>query len=601
MHVLSVDPRRRTRGPSSSRPLVEEAGHRLDEWSFELGHAAAATARLVRRGARLRRRDARRPGRRVIPWLARGDALAAGAARRGTRRCSASASASQLLARAAGAWVGRLPDGPRSAGASVELTDAGAEDPVSRRAAARVRRRCSGTTTRYGLPEGAVELARSAACTQAFRLGDACWGVQFHPEVTAAAARRLDRRPERPAARPRPAARGDARADRPLERARALALRARSSPPPNGGGDPVDTRARRLPSARAAARRGGSTRARSRRSCARRSRRCAARASRAPSASRSGSTRRPPLLPARRRARGSRSGEQGVPAPSKSSPTSTRSGARDVPLARVARAAALARVLLRRPHVEDRQRSDRRAATRAPAASGTRAGSARARRLPHRLELDRPSSSSPGHAGDAAEQDRDARMPGELGHLRRRHRADAVAAVDEHEPLAARDPVPAQAQRDLLRELARRRPRRPPAAASRARAAASRGCGRACARSGRARRRRRGRRRRDAPRARPRRRRAAHSAATISASAAIAGRSLEPREPGRQRREAVELDAEHVARAQQPRHVRDVGEPVLGAAEPRPLARARVELAERGVERLGRAVLAAPEARSTGR
>ena len=47
-------------------------------------------------------------------------------------------------------------------------------------------------------------------------------------------------------------------------------------------------------------------------------------------------------------------------------------------------------------------------------------------------------------------------MPRELGHLRRRHRADAVAAVDEHEPLAARDPVPPQPQRDLLRERARR-------------------------------------------------------------------------------------------------------------------------------------------------
>src|SRR5260370_325045 len=38
----------------------------------------------------------------------------------------------------------------------------------------------------YATPEGAVELARSATCTQAFRLGDACWGVQFHPEVTQA-------------------------------------------------------------------------------------------------------------------------------------------------------------------------------------------------------------------------------------------------------------------------------------------------------------------------------------------------------------------------------------------------------------------------------
>jgi GMP synthase (glutamine-hydrolysing) len=36
----------------------------------------------------------------------------------------------------------------------------------------------------YGLPAGAVELARSSICTQAFRLGENAWGVQFHPEVT---------------------------------------------------------------------------------------------------------------------------------------------------------------------------------------------------------------------------------------------------------------------------------------------------------------------------------------------------------------------------------------------------------------------------------
>jgi hypothetical protein len=29
-----------------------------------------------------------------------------------------------------------------------------------------------------------VELARSEVCTQAFRLGDVAWAVQFHPEVT---------------------------------------------------------------------------------------------------------------------------------------------------------------------------------------------------------------------------------------------------------------------------------------------------------------------------------------------------------------------------------------------------------------------------------
>ena len=37
----------------------------------------------------------------------------------------------------------------------------------------------------YGVPAAAVELARSRVCTQAFRLGESVWGVQFHPEVTA--------------------------------------------------------------------------------------------------------------------------------------------------------------------------------------------------------------------------------------------------------------------------------------------------------------------------------------------------------------------------------------------------------------------------------
>jgi GMP synthase-like glutamine amidotransferase len=36
----------------------------------------------------------------------------------------------------------------------------------------------------FQLPPGAVELARSARCLQAYRFGDRAWGIQFHPEVT---------------------------------------------------------------------------------------------------------------------------------------------------------------------------------------------------------------------------------------------------------------------------------------------------------------------------------------------------------------------------------------------------------------------------------
>ncbi len=36
------------------------------------------------------------------------------------------------------------------------------------------------------LPAGAVALARTDLCLQAFRVGECAWGIQFHPEVSAA-------------------------------------------------------------------------------------------------------------------------------------------------------------------------------------------------------------------------------------------------------------------------------------------------------------------------------------------------------------------------------------------------------------------------------
>jgi GMP synthase (glutamine-hydrolysing) len=90
----------------------------------------------------------------------------------------------QLLARAGGAWVAPLPE-PEIGWYEVELTSAGRADPVLGSLPPCFEALQWHHYT-YGLPDGAAELARSPACTQAFRLGDACWGVQFHPEVTAA-------------------------------------------------------------------------------------------------------------------------------------------------------------------------------------------------------------------------------------------------------------------------------------------------------------------------------------------------------------------------------------------------------------------------------
>jgi GMP synthase-like glutamine amidotransferase len=89
----------------------------------------------------------------------------------------------QLFAKAEGAAVYPLADGPEIGWFPVELTPAAAADPLF-----------AGLPSRfdafgwhyytYDLPQRAEELARSARCNQAYRLGEAAWGVQFHPEVT---------------------------------------------------------------------------------------------------------------------------------------------------------------------------------------------------------------------------------------------------------------------------------------------------------------------------------------------------------------------------------------------------------------------------------
>src|SRR5436305_10302155 len=87
--------------------------------------------------------------------------------------------------------------------------------------------------------------------------------------------------------------------------------------------------------------------------------------------------------------------------------------ARDMTLARIARAAAAARVLVRRPHVEDRQGLvaeplhhllPRRQRLRARLELG----------LPHRLELDGSFVKLPRPRRHAPDENRDVRMSGEL-------------------------------------------------------------------------------------------------------------------------------------------------------------------------------------------
>ncbi len=89
---------------------------------------------------------------------------------------------SQLLARAAGAWVGPAQR-PEVGWHRVELTDAARDDPLL----GRLPRRLDAFQWHYytfELPERAVQLATSSSCRQAFRIGETAWGIQFHAEVT---------------------------------------------------------------------------------------------------------------------------------------------------------------------------------------------------------------------------------------------------------------------------------------------------------------------------------------------------------------------------------------------------------------------------------
>jgi GMP synthase (glutamine-hydrolysing) len=156
------------------------AGHEVVEWipaeAEPLPGRLAAFDAAVVFGGGMNVRDAGR-----LPWLhgeieLLRDALDAGMPVLGV--CLGA----QLVAAAAGAEVRRART-PEIGWFEVELTAAGTRDPVLGRLPERFSA-YEWHSYAFDLPAGAVELARSAVCPQAFRLGHAAWAVQFHPEVT---------------------------------------------------------------------------------------------------------------------------------------------------------------------------------------------------------------------------------------------------------------------------------------------------------------------------------------------------------------------------------------------------------------------------------
>ena len=92
----------------------------------------------------------------------------------------------QVIARALDGEVIHDPDRPELGCGWVQLTDAGAEDPLFGRFPARFRANMGHHDRVVELPPGTTELAENDQPNQAFRLNDApLYGTQFHSELDA--------------------------------------------------------------------------------------------------------------------------------------------------------------------------------------------------------------------------------------------------------------------------------------------------------------------------------------------------------------------------------------------------------------------------------
>jgi len=164
--------------PGSFGEVVRERGHRIETWSAASGTPlpeAGFDAVMLFGGAMHADQEAHHP------WLLDEHAFIERLldARIPTLGVCLGA---QLMAKAAGAVVAPATE-PEIGWLEVELADSAAADPVFAPLP-----RCFEAFQwhfyAFEVPAGGHELARSRVCPQAFRLGDAAWGVQFHPEVT---------------------------------------------------------------------------------------------------------------------------------------------------------------------------------------------------------------------------------------------------------------------------------------------------------------------------------------------------------------------------------------------------------------------------------
>jgi GMP synthase (glutamine-hydrolysing) len=163
-------------GPGVFADGIRERGFELEEWS--LPEAPEPPRPLADFGGAMHADQ-----EEVHPWLGSEKLLLAELIERRTPLLGVCLGA-QLVAAAAGGQARRLAE-PEIGWFEVELTPEGTADPVLGSLPERFEA-FQWHSYEFTLPPGAVALAWSAACLQAFRTSESAWVIQFHPEVTAA-------------------------------------------------------------------------------------------------------------------------------------------------------------------------------------------------------------------------------------------------------------------------------------------------------------------------------------------------------------------------------------------------------------------------------
>jgi GMP synthase-like glutamine amidotransferase len=180
MRLLSIN-HQPDAGPGVFAEAIAGAGARLEEW-----HIAETPAPPVAPGGYDAvmsfggSMDVDQEDR--YPWLVDEKALLQELLAAGTPFLGVCLGA-QLLSEAAGGNAHRLAR-PEIGWFEVEVCAEGVRDPLLGALAPHFEG-FEWHSWGCGAPDHAIVLARTPACTQAFRIGESAWGIQFHAEVTA--------------------------------------------------------------------------------------------------------------------------------------------------------------------------------------------------------------------------------------------------------------------------------------------------------------------------------------------------------------------------------------------------------------------------------